>query len=172
MNMLFCGEIGVGKSTLIQKLLDTLNEPVYGFYTVKAPFANDGQSRVYLHKAGVFPRLFTDENCIGICADDKRIPRPWVFDSLGNAILENIPAGSVVVMDELGVLESRSPVFCQRVISVLDGPYRVLGAVKTADTPFLNSVRSHRNCRTHHITPQNRDVLFDICKTALKEAEF
>ncbi len=169
--MLFCGEIGVGKSTLIQKLLDALSEPVYGFYTVKSPFANDGQSRVYLHKAGVFPRLFTDENCVGICADNKRFPRPWVFDSLGTAILENIPAGSVVVMDELGVLESRSPVFCRSVLRVLGGPYRVFGAVKAANTPFLNGVRSHRNCHTYHITPQNRDYLFDMCKTAITETK-
>ena len=64
-------------------------------------------------------------------------------------------------MDELGFLESRSPLFQRRVLEILDGDLPVLAAVKSQNgIPFLELVKAHPKTAVFHITPDNREELF------------
>lgn len=156
MHILISGEIGVGKTTLINKLLQSANMPVYGFRTEK----NTESGHVYIHGANG-KKSYTEDNIVGLCTASGMRANPKVFESLGTRLLADIPAGSIVAMDELGFLESGAPGFCRAVLDVMNGPYLVLAAVKPLETDFLRSVREHNKAQLFRITMDNRDALYE-----------
>lgn len=160
MHILIVGETGVGKSTLIGKLLNKIESPVYGFLTEKTGADTDGLAKVYIHPANG-AKTYPDTNIVGICSSKGAEARAEVFERVGAPLLTGIPAGAAVLMDELGFMESSAPLFCDRVLQILDGPYFVIAAVKPMNTPFLMQVRSHPKARVYNIDIDNRETLFE-----------
>ena len=161
-HILIMGDIGVGKSTLISRLLSCTHRPVCGFYTREHGFGQDKKD-FFLHDAKLPQRdlFFTDENRIATCFPKTVEVQPEVFDNQGVNCLQDLHPNGIVVMDELGFLESRSPRFQRRVLEVLDGDIPVLAAVKSReDIPFLELVKAHPKATVFHITPDNREELF------------
>ena len=157
MILLIQGEIGVGKTTLIRRLLGDRLPETRGFWTRKEA-EGEGFS-IYIHPMGQPPR-YGDENRVGRrlpgqprCAFPEAFQRAAVW-------LEAIPTGGVTVLDELGVLEEEAPRFQQAVVELMCRSRLVLAAVKPAATPFLDRVRSLPGARLCLITPDNRDELY------------
>lgn len=157
MILLIQGEIGVGKTTLIRRLLGDRLPEARGFWTRKEA-EGEGFS-IYIHPMGQPPR-YGDENRVG-----RRLPGqprrafPEAFQRAA-VWLEAIPTGGVTVLDELGVLEEEAPRFQQAVVELMCRSSLVLAAVKPAKTPFLNRVRSLPGARLCLITPDNREELY------------
>lgn len=170
MHILIVGEIGVGKSSLIQKLTRGIKKPLYGFITKKHITDHSGNAQVYIHKLSGPPQ-YGEDNCIGKCTPQGGIGCKAAFDRAVQ-LLTSIPKGSLVMMDELGVLEGCSPMFCKAVMDLLNGPYTVIAAVKTASTPFLNDIRCHPEARIYVISEENRDKLYDVIKDHLAGAPY
>lgn len=160
MHALIVGPRGVGKSTLIRRVLEQLNLPLTGFETKKETALEDEKlgSPVYIYEVGK-PRVQTPENLVGYCKHHRMAQMPAGFDTFARKLSGPVPEGHLVLMDELGFLEAQSPVFCSRVLALLDGDAPVIAAVKDKDFPFLQAVRSHPNCRCFFITPENREEL-------------
>lgn len=163
MKIMLCGDIDSGKSTLIRKLLEDMDKPPKGYITVRMP-AVDGVSKVYLYDISNPPERVEDAAVIITIENEVREKHPELLDTLGVQYLTDIPAGSVVVLDEIGSLESASPEFQKAVMRILSGDYTVLAAVKAANTDFLRRVRSHPDCELYIITPRNRDELYEQLK--------
>lgn len=163
MKILLCGDIDSGKTTLIQRLLKDIATPPKGYITVRLPEVC-GVSKVYLYDIANPPARVEDAAVIMALRGDEVERRPELLDTLGVEYLSNIPAGSLVVLDEIGSLESASPEFQKAVMRILSGDYRVLAAVKAANTDFLRRVRSHPDCELYIITPRNRDELYEQLK--------
>ncbi len=163
MKIMLCGDIDSGKSTLIRKLLEDMGKPPKGYITVRMP-AVDGVSKVYLYDIANPPERVEDAAVIITIENEVREKHPELLDTLGVQYLTDIPAGSVVVLDEIGSLESASPEFQKAVMRILSGDYTVLAAVKAANTDFLRRVRSHPDCELYIITPDNRDALYEQLK--------
>lgn len=162
--ILICGDIKVGKSTLIEKLIAELSEKPKGYITVRLP-AREEKSRVYLYDIANPPECVEDAEVIMDFTGESVKKFPEKLDTTGVSYLENISAGSLVVLDEIGTLESKAPKFQQAVMDILSGPYRVLASVKAQNTEFLRAVRAHEDCELYIITPGNRDELFrQLCK--------
>lgn len=161
MKILICGDVQVGKSTLIRRLLDDMQTPVYGFITKRLPEDPDGVSRVYLYDAAhpVEPRR---GSVIIELGEGGYVGHPELMDHPGSDYLRGIPEGSLVLMDEIGTLESASPEFQAAVFDILDGSYDVLAAVKAQNTDFLRAVRKHPDCELYIITPENREQLYSL----------
>ena len=160
MHALIVGARGVGKSTLIRRVLQELNRPLFGFETKKEEALADeiNGSPVYIYEAGK-EQLQTDENLVGHCLTRHSFPMTAGFDHYAPRLLSPVPDGCVIEMDEIGFMESKSKAFCNAVMTLLDGSTPVIAAVKDKDIPFLEAVRSHPNARCFHITPENRDAL-------------
>ena len=158
MHALIVGGIQVGKSTLIQRVVGELGRPVFGFETKKEDALADEQgSPVYIYDAGK-PHVQQADNLVGHC----QYP-PKVYQEAFNAYagkLANPPEECVVVLDEIGFMESQAEEFCDAIMKLLDGSVPVIAAVKHNHTPFLEAVRNHPNCRCFAITQENRDALF------------
>lgn len=95
---------------------------------------------------------------------------PQVFDRWGTALLRDIPAGSLVVMDELGHLEREAALFVQQVRQILTGPYHVLAAVKASDQPHLREFRGLPGVRVLQVTPENREEQYLCARAWLEDA--
>lgn len=151
----------MGKSTLIRRVLAELDRPVFGFETKKeTALAAAGQGApVYLYPAGG-ERRRSEENLVGLCGVGRARVFQGAFDRFAPRLQAPVPAGYVVLMDELGFMEAGSKAFCDAVFALLDGEAPVLAAVKDRTVPFLDRVRAHPKCRSFFLTPENREQMF------------
>ena len=160
-HILIVGERRVGKSTLIEKLLEYNTKPVYGFFTRSDEPDPEGYHAIYIYPAGSKERPKSEENHIGTCNGRQRQVNPEVFETLGVEYLQNRPDG-IIAMDEVGFMESEAPQFCAELLGCLDGDTRVIATVKARKgIEFLEQVRSHPKAEVFEITAENRDALFD-----------
>lgn len=162
MHALIVGDRGVGKSTLIHRVLKELNRPVFGFETKKEEQLEDSirGCPIYIYDAG-HPHYRTEENLIGYHREANSAAITAVFDRYAPKLMVHVPENAVVELDELGFLEARSEAFCKAVMQLLDGNRPVIAAVKNKDIPFLKAIREHPNARCFHITPENREALYE-----------
>ncbi len=145
--LFFTGDKGSGKSSAIGAILrqEGIEKPA-GFVTKKLPLPGSAESGIYLLHPQQALTEASPHNMVGISrADGSFSCYPQVFESLGVALLCQLSADALVLMDELGFMESQAPAFCRRVLEVLDSGARVLGALKNRSTPFLDAVRAHPN---------------------------
>ena len=171
-HILICGERGVGKSTLIEKLLAASSRPRYGFITKMRPAGADGFHPIYIHPAGqpVEERVYTDGNCIGTCDSRTHRPNLDAFNVLGVRYIEEAKPDGIIVMDELGFFEAKAEAFTAAVLHALAGDVPVIAAVKSrTDVPFLNAVRAASRAEVFYITPSNRDELFERLLPRMRE---
>ena len=73
MNVLIVGARGAGKTTLIRRVLESLDRPVWGFETEK-----EGD-QVHIYDAGA-EHVPTEENLVGLCGETRGIPVKEGFD--------------------------------------------------------------------------------------------
>ena len=163
-NVFVTGNVGVGKSTLLRRIIDKSApyQHIYGFCTEKlSPDGKHGDTgKVYIYPASgkcIMQEPYCFADMLGRQNFDLHAE---VFDTIGIDLLSDIPCGSIVLMDELGFLESSSPKFCGKVLEILNGDYLVLGAVKPRNIAFLDAVREHPKTALYEVTEQNRDSLF------------
>ncbi|MDO4543419.1 MAG: nucleoside-triphosphatase [Clostridia bacterium] len=165
-HIVIVGHQGVGKSTLVRRILRLIGRPVYGFITKKAPPDSLGRSSVYIHDAKSKTRRHNRQNRIGICENMKATGNPAVFDSHAH-LLQNLPHDGVVLMDELGVMEREAKTFQTAVLNALDEYPLVIAVVRDKDNDFLQSVRAHERAECFYITPETRNELYEQIKKTL-----
>ena len=169
-HILICGERGAGKSTLIERLLRACPLPRYGFITKRTEPDENGFHPIYIHPAGTTERILTEENRIGVCNGKIHRPAEEVFDRLGTEYIRSAKPDGIIVMDELGFLESKAEVFTNAVMEALDGDIPVIAAVKNrTDVPFLNDIRSHPAAEVYYITEENREELYQTILSVIQK---
>lgn len=151
----------MGKSTLIGRVLDAIDRPVSGFETKKQTDLEEALrgSPIYIYDARC-PRVQTPNNLVGYCKDHHFQVDTEIFDRFAEKLRKPVPAGGVVLLDEVGFMESKAEKFCAAIFDLLDGDIPVIAAVKDKDTPFLEAVRSHPKAKCFYITKENRDALY------------
>lgn len=168
MKILLCGDINSGKSTLIKRLVSDMKTAPRGYITVRMPEESDGVSRVYLYDISFPPVKIEDAQVIMEISGDNYVRHPEYMSSIAAPILEGIPEGSLVVLDEIGTLEEHEERFKAAVMKILSGPYDVLASVKAQNTDFLRAVRRHPDCELYIITPENREALYEQIRHSYK----
>ena len=156
------GRPGVGKSTLLGKLIEGCSLPICGFMTKKTVDA-DKTIEIYIHAASTAPedRTYGKENLLARWEKGTdRVVFTETFDTMGVRLLEEQNETGFLVMDELGFLEKNAFVFQEAVLKALDGKLPVLAAIKDKDNDFLLKVAAHPRCEVFDITKENRDELF------------
>ena len=128
---LIVGPRRVGKSTLIRKVIETLNCSVAGFETKKESKMEDETlgSPIYIHTIGA-PWHYSEENLLGYCKNQKTQRISDAFNRYADKLLQPVPEGTIFCFDEIGFMESKEKAFCDAVLERLDGDIPILAAVK------------------------------------------
>lgn len=163
-NIFLTGNIHVGKTTLINKILKGLSiNDIKGFRT----------SRYYKknHLEGFYLESVLDDGInindvfIGKCINKNSwVSIPFTFDEYGVQIIQNCmdEPPDLMVMDELGFFENEAFEFQQKVREVLDSQIPVFGVLKQKETIFLNELRSRKDVEVYTITAENRASIYPI----------
>lgn len=144
MPLFLTGERQVGKSTALRKALAASGLRCAGVMTRFD--TRHGLRALYLlpYSAGAELPEGIDLLESAVCARMGGAGRqvfPQVFDEVGTALLRSAADADVIVLDELGYLESEAAGFREAVLEVLNGPKPVLGVVRQglgawADAPL------------------------------------
>lgn len=165
-HLIIAGKRHIGKSTLVNRLLENCGCPVYGFRTAPGRSMKQGFRSFFIHPAAVpaESRFETEENHIGDGNGIAPVGYPEAFDDFGVKCLEAEPGG-IILMDELGFMEKDASVFCSRVLSLLDGDIPVIATAKAGhDLDLLNAMFDHPDTEVYYITTENRDELYEELK--------
>ena len=161
MKLVIEGCSGSGKSTAIRRLLKYIERPIWGLWSEKLPAPEDQPAPVYLHSYRE-PIRYSQKNRIGVCQNRHAQSFPEVFDALGAETLRAVPEGSLVLLDEIGVMESEAFAFQKELFRLLDGEYDVIVAVRDKHTPLLDAIRTHPKVRCVTAETANQE---DFCRS-------
>ena len=160
MHIFLTGPVQVGKSTIIRKTLGALQITPGGFRSVSVADLPDGQMSVYIIPASNAAPAMGDFNRVGIRKGAGRgIEKiPEAFERAGVQTLQGAEHAQLILIDEVGRMESQAQHFSERILELLDGSVPILGVVqKIADTPLTNAIRRHPNVRIGEVSLDNRE---------------
>lgn len=170
-NLFLTGEKRIGKSTIINGLLEEFKLRPSGFKTIRQIV--DGKHVGFAMKdlTGIVPVEYSPLYIAKPNSQGYWEPVIDVFDRWGVKILQESIASpmDVILMDELGHFESKAFAFQQQVLECLSAPIPVLGVIKQRSTPFLDSIRQRDDVHLITITKENRNEQYDNIKKILKE---
>ncbi len=159
-NILFTGFPGCGKSTIIEKIVQRLEQPCTGFFTQEM---RDRGRRVGFS-------ITTLDGKRGILAhidirSGRRVGRYGVNlqDIETIAVPSMIPANDhvTVVVDEIGKMECFSVLFRQTLIKVLDSANILVGSIALKGEAFIEAVKKRPDTLLISVSEKNRDYLAD-----------
>lgn len=169
MHILIVGNYTTDRAGFIDRLLAGLDPQLklYGYRSVKEEEDKQENAPIYIYPVKG-KRKRSDDNLLGCCKSQYATVYPEAFERNAYLIEDAKPDG-LLVMDEIGPMESRSPRFCAAVLAALDGDVPILASVRDNDTPFLNEVRSHPNAQCFYLTKENGETLFPEVLAFLQE---
>ena len=148
------GAKGIGKSTTIRRILEFIPQKPFGFITrpIEEGENISGFEIVDLFDSSSHPISYFDE-------ENSIHPILEGFEKTGVFALEHaLKFGSVVLMDELGFLESAAVNFKNMVFKVLESDKLVFCVIKAEPNDFLKAV-SNKVDRVFTIREDNRDEI-------------
>ena len=162
-NLLLTGLPGVGKTTVVRKVLNLLppNFKAGGFFTEEV---REGGERIGFQiattdgqKAWLARKGFQSPHRVGKYGVDSKAIEGVIVPVLKRALEE----ADLVVIDEIAKMELSHPAFAEVVWECLESPKPVLGVIQRSHLPFLDKVRSRGDVWLWEVTPSNRDRLPD-----------
>jgi nucleoside-triphosphatase len=81
------------------------------------------------------------------------------FERIALPTLEDVPAGTVLVIDELGKMELASKRFRETVGALLDGDIPIVATVHAHRHPFTDELKRRDDIEVRRVTRANRDAL-------------
>lgn len=167
------GEIQVGKSTLIRRVLGELGPlTLGGFFTVSAPDAETGELGVFLLPAAEPDAACTAKRRVGLRIRGRGgVGDPAAFDRAGCAALRGAEEAQLILMDEIGRMERDAAAFTARIEALLDCERPILGVLRgAAHTPLAECIRAHPGTRLVTVTPDNREAMLPELRKLLRQA--
>lgn len=150
-NVFLTGEIQVGKSTIINKFIKANSHLKIGGFKTISYYDN----KVYI--MGVNDSVFKIDNCVG----DKSTRQGFFnkFDTLGVELLSDFTKYDLIIMDEIGFMESKASKFRQAIMDVLKSEVDVLGVVKPINKGLPLEVKKDSKILT--VDLKNHNEVYD-----------
>lgn len=158
-NILLTGRPGIGKTTLIQRVLAHVDTEVGGFFTREV--APGGVRRGF--------EMITLDGESGFLAHETIDGPPRVgkygvdvaaLDAIGVASIRRaLDRGALTVIDEIGPMECYSPAFKAIVLEALDSTCIVLGTIVQRSTAFGDHVKARPDVAVIEVRADNRATL-------------
>ncbi len=158
-NILLTGLPGVGKTTVIKKIVENFKDRCAGLYTEEI--------REYNTRAGFRLITLSGQNCIMAHMDIKspyRVGKYGVdiecIENIGvNAIKKGIAEDKIIIIDEIGKMELFSVQFRNVVIESLGSKCFVLATILYSPNPFCDRIKERKDVKIFEVTISNRNSL-------------
>ena len=157
-NILVTGSPGCGKTTLIERVIERLHEPLSGFITREIREMGrrvgfsietlDGKTTVLAHTD------FRSPHKVG-----KYGVRLEAIDKMAVPSLEVQNPGCILVIDEIGKMECISALFRKSVLNILDSPQVLLGSIALKGDAFIREIRARNDILIFEANSGNRNQL-------------
>jgi len=156
--VLVTGRPGVGKTTLVLRVVEMLGRPVRGFVTEE--WREGGRRmgfrlRTFSGREAVLARRGRGEPRVSVYAVDLAALEEVGVAELRRALSEDV----LVVIDEIGRMELLSPAFRETVADLFAGPRDILATITRSPLPFVRELRSRSDVRLVEVRVGNRDLL-------------
>ncbi|MFQ5856456.1 MAG: NTPase [Anaerolineae bacterium] len=159
--LLLVGRPGVGKTTLVRRVVEQISRPAGGFYTRELREGDrrvgfeivtlDGQRATLAH-VNINSRHRVSKYAVDVAALD-RVGVP--------AIRQAVEQGALVVVDEIGKMELFSDAFKVAVLDALDSPSPMLGTITRGRHPWADGIKARGDVELVEVTLENREALVD-----------
>ena len=154
--LLLTGHPGVGKTTVVRKIVEALGQRAGGFYTeeIRGPGGRKGFRLVTLdgHEAVMAHVDIRTRNRVGRYGVDVA-----TLDSVGvTAIREAIQSREVVVVDEIGKMELFSGEFRGAVLKAVSSPKIVVATVMQKNHDWVDALKTMPQATVWQVTEANR----------------
>ncbi len=164
------GNSGVGKSTIVQRVLEQVDKKVGGFYTqFDAPRGTLEKKLYILPAQDVDCIAQSDEDAYAWrvhaqCVAESKDGVPMkvytdIFNTYGINYLKQARSCELIVMDECGRLEQKAEGFMDEVLAVLDEDIPVLGVICYKPGAFTARLQKHPQVQVLEVTVANREDL-------------
>jgi len=160
-NILICGPPGVGKTTLIKKILENINLRAGGFYTEEI---RENNRRVGF-------KIISLDNQEGILAhisikNSRRVGRYGVniydLENIGvKSLSQALRDDDLIIIDEIGKMETFSDKFKDKVLDCLNSEKFVLATIGIGGDKFISKIKERKDIVLFTINIENRDRLID-----------
>jgi nucleoside-triphosphatase len=156
-NIFLTGAPSSGKTTVIKKVIDSLDSPACGFYTEEERI--EGKRIGFLMK--------TLDGKTGYLAHQD-IESSFHIRRYGVSIenIETIAVPSispsnrnVIILDEIGKMECFSEIFKKAALDALDSPNIVVGTITFGGDNFILRVKNRDDIEITEVTEDNREAL-------------
>lgn len=162
MNLVVTGRPGIGKTTLIQKVIKG-HDNISGFFTQEI---KRGRKRVGF-------AIKTMDGKTGVLAHTDieslyRVSRYKVnMTDIETVLLPSIQVDTaLIVIDEIGKMELFSEQFRQKVIEAFHTG-KVIATIMERPHPFTDALKARKDVRLFTVTEENRDELVDVLRKEL-----
>jgi nucleoside-triphosphatase len=156
-NIFLTGAPSSGKTTVIKKIIENLNHPANGFYTVEERV--DGKRVGFLMKTIDGKEGYLAHQDI---KSDFHIRRYGV--SIENIECIAVPSispveNSIIILDEIGKMECFSLAFKQATTNAINASNIVIGTITLGGDDFIREIKKRNDMEISEVTMDNRDLL-------------
>jgi len=167
-NILISGYPGVGKTTLIRKIIKNMDCKIDGFFTEEKIEAGK--------RTGFFITDFHENREILAHLDLKSPYRVGYygvnvksFETIGIPALErSLENADLIVIDEIGKMEMFSEKFCTMLEKVFASGKPLLTTIKAIDCELTVKLKARADVLVFHLTKENRDKMEDIIQKEIE----
>ena len=167
-NILISGYPGVGKTTLIRKLIKNMNCKIDGFFTKEKKEAGKrtgfnitdfcGNQEVLAHL------YFKSPYRVGYYGVNVK-----AFETIGIPALERaLEIADLIVIDEIGKMEMFSEKFCEMLEKVFASSKPLLAAIKAKDCRLTAKLKARTDVRVFQLTKKNRENIEDMIQKEIE----
>ncbi|MGQ9618305.1 MAG: NTPase [Candidatus Aminicenantia bacterium] len=164
-NILLTGDPGVGKTTIIKKFVNELENPG-GFFTeeIRKERKRNGFKIITLDgKTGILAKKGRGKFMLGSytinLSDLENVAIKSIIDAIYNK--------DCVVIDEIGKMEIISKKFREAVLKALESQKIVIGVIHRDESGFFKKIKEMENVELIEVKIENRDQVLEILKKSL-----
>jgi nucleoside-triphosphatase len=168
-NIILTGPPRVGKTTIVRAVIASLEDKCAGFYTEEI---KEQEERV-----GFKLHTLQNKSCV---LSHRDIKSPFhvgkygvdleCVEEIGTlAIKKGIKTGKMIIIDEIGKMETLSRRFRLAVLDALDSKSPVIATMLFKRQPFCDKIRARKDVEIVEVTEENRGKLSDLILEKIQE---